>query len=186
MPDPRLAGADATAEEKLPRRWARPILRSPEKTALPWHCLGHRTPPSSTQRSVPWLGVGHPLTAPHHGCAAPGSVFPCMWSHLPPSLGRRGSKPGHQRKTQVQIYLYSVPDRSHQGRGGFTDPFGLWLSGFRTFHPAPRYLFPSLPPLLPTAPWGQRRRRRWLHRTEQPWPHSLLLTPGHCCLRARS
>lgn len=63
-----LLGA-ATAVEDMPQGQARPIQRSWEKMPLSWCYLGHQTPASSTQRSVSWLGVEHPLTAPSHGWA---------------------------------------------------------------------------------------------------------------------
>lgn len=56
-------------------------------------------------------------------------LAPPVWSHPPPSLGKRRSEPSHQHKTQVQIYLYSVPDKSPQGWRGLHG--SLLLVAFR-------------------------------------------------------
>lgn len=44
---------------------------------------------------------------------------------------------------------------------------GFWLVafGFQTLSPHTSMPFP---PLLPAAPQGRRRRRRWLYRADQP------------------
>lgn len=134
-----------------------------------------------------------PHRCPHNSpmpqlCCCELCLPPSVWSHLPFSLGRRRSGPSHQHKTRVQIYLYSVPDKSLQGWRGLHG--SLWLVAFRlqTFSSHARCPFPlclsaaELPraegggdgctvltsPLLRSAPW---------HLS------CSLLMPSHQCLQ---
>lgn len=159
-----LLGASTAAEEVPPR----PTQRSQEKTLLPWHCRGRRTPASSTQRSVSRLGVGHPVTAPCRGCAGLSSVFlPLCGVISHPAW--TGGDPGLVINTRLGYKFIFIQCQTRAPPCWSWLHRSLWLVAFRfqTLSPHAKMPIPPLPPLLPAAPQGQRRRR-WLYRADRP------------------
>jgi len=129
--------------------------------ALPWP-----SDPSQQHQEVSatagcWAPHDSPVPWP---CWSGLRLPPPVWSHLPPSLGRRPSEPSHQCKTRTQISLYSVPDRSLPGWRQLHRSLGLVAFGFQTLSPHAEMPFPQ----------GWRRRRRWLYRATSAAPHLAL------------
>lgn len=101
--------------------------------ALPW------TPASSTQRSVLQTGVEHTVTALCHDCAGLGSiVFSLCGVISHPGWAGDNLSPVTSTSLGYKLIFIQCQIRDPQAGGGFTDPFGSWLSGFGPFHPMPR------------------------------------------------